>query len=393
MDTANTATTQPSVAIVGSGPSGCYLAQFLRKQWRGSEIVIFDRLDTPYGLVRYGVAPDHPGTRAVSKQFDRLFARDDVTFVGSTTVGSAPGAGDITLDQLRSAFDIVVLATGLHADRALSVQSDMPGVYGAGRLTRLINGHPEETVDDLRLGERVVIIGHGNVAIDLLRLFLTAPEQLRELGIADAVIDAITAGPIREIDIVGRSLPAQAKFDLAMIKELSKLADVRFEADIATPTADEDASRHDAIASLVDGAGPEAQRVVRFHFGWEPAELDGETSVTGIKLAALDTSGRTVRLHADSVCTAIGFAENSDAPLLRADHTSAEHVDLDRGILGERLFCVGWLRRGPRGTIPENRADARMVADTIIADHNSRTATASKPGYSGLNIETHSTTI
>lgn len=389
MDTTNIATTQPSVAIVGSGPSGCYLAQFLRKQWRESEIVIFDQLDTPYGLVRYGVAPDHPGTRAVSKQFDRLFTRENVTFVGSTTVCTIPGAGDVTLDQLRSAFDIVVLATGLHADRALSVQGDLSGVYGAGRLTRLINGHPDETVDGLHLGKHVVIVGHGNVAIDLLRLCLTAPEHLRTLGVAEDVIDAIAAGPVRQIDIIGRSLPADAKFDLAMIKELAKLPDIRFEAALDVPAQDADVSRYDAVRLLVDSSVGDAQRVVRFHFGWEPSKVDGSESVTGIILRALDASGKTIRLKADSVCTAIGFEENADAPLRRADHISAQHVDLDRGVLGERLFCVGWLRRGPRGTIPENRADARMVADTIIADHNGRNAAAPKPGYRALDIETH----
>ncbi|MEW1931314.1 FAD-dependent oxidoreductase [Rhodococcus sp. NPDC079359] len=393
MDTTHSTDSQPSVAIIGSGPSGCYLAQFLRKQWRESEIVIFDRLDTPYGLVRYGVAPDHPGTRAVSKQFDRLFARDNVTFVGSTVVGSVEGAGHMTLDKIRTAFDIVVLATGLHADRALSVTTDLHGVYGAGHLTRLINGHPDETVDGLELGRRVVIVGHGNVAIDLLRLFLTAPEQLRELGIAQDVVDAISAGPVSEIDIVGRSMPSQAKFDLAMIKELAKLPNVRFEADLVAPAEDEDASRHDAVQMLIDGSEPSAQRVARFHFGFEPVELDGAGTVSSITLQALNSTGRTMRLDADSVCTAIGFAENESAPLLRADHTSAEHVDLERGILGDSLYCVGWLRRGPRGTIPENRTDARMVADTIIADHLVRDAAMPKPGYSALNIDTHSAAI
>ena len=114
----------PTIAIVGSGPSGCYIAQFLRKRWPAAEIVIFDRLDHPYGLVNYGVALDHPGTKAVARQFDRLFDKDGVRFAGKVEIGT-----DITLDELRSAFDIVVLATGLHGDRTL----DVPGAELPGR--------------------------------------------------------------------------------------------------------------------------------------------------------------------------------------------------------------------------------------------------------------------
>ncbi|ELB87023.1 oxidoreductase [Rhodococcus wratislaviensis IFP 2016] len=178
-----------------------------------------------------------------------------------------------------------------------------------------------------------------------------------------------------------------------MIKELAKLSDVRFEADMVAPADDEDPSRHDAVKILIDSSEPSAHRIARFHFGWEPVELDGNDAVAGITVQALDESGRTVRLETDSVCTAIGFAENESTPLVRADHATAEHVNLDRGILGDSLFCVGWLRRGPRGTIPENRADARMVADTIIADFNARSTAASKPGYSALDFAHHSATI
>ncbi|MFC0454116.1 FAD-dependent oxidoreductase [Rhodococcus jostii] len=393
MTTPGAGARQPSVAIVGSGPSGCYLAQFLRKRWRESDIVVFDRLDTPYGLVRYGVAPDHPGTRAVSKQFDRLFQRESIRFVGSTLISTIEGDGDLTLGQLRGSFDIVVLATGLHADRALAGPggplpgAELSGVYGAGRLTRLINGHPEEKVDDLSLGRRVLIVGHGNVAIDLLRLFLTPAEQLRALGIANDVVDAITAGPVREIDIVGRSQPAQAKFDVAMVRELEKLSDVAFEAHGVEVEPDEQSTRHEAIATLAAGSDDAAGRVVRFHFGWEPIELTGVDSVSGIVLLAMDGSRSTVSMPADAVCTAIGFAEHDTAPLRRADHEHIEHIDLERGILGDNLFCVGWLRRGPRGTIPENRVDARMVSDTIIASYAERSNSVFKPGASALDIQ------
>lgn len=377
----------PTIAVVGSGPSGCYTAQFLRKQWRDAEIVIFDRLPVPYGLVRYGVAPDHPGTKAVARQFDRLFERENVRFAGSFEIG-LPGSA--SLAQLRDAFDIVVLATGLSADRPLTGPgASLPQVYGSGRLTRLINGHPDESADGLELGERVTIVGHGNVAIDLVRLFLTPPERLRELGVDETVIAAIAAGPVRHIDIVGRSRPLQAKFDTAMVRELASIPNVRFRADGIGADAgavDPDplaTARRDAVTGLVDGSSDDAGRTVHFHFGWTPEAVLGTDSVSGIVFRAADGADAVLTLPADSVCTAIGFAESATAAVRRGDHESPL-ADLDSGLLDDGLYCVGWLRRGPRGTIPANRADARMVADTIIAAVGTGIVTPSKPGFAAL---------
>jgi ferredoxin--NADP+ reductase len=408
---------QPSVAIVGGGPAGCYTAQFLRKAWPDSEIVIFDRLPVPHGLVRYGVAPDHPGTKAIAKQFDRLFERDSVRFVGTTIISSDPDTGDFSVAQLRAAFDVVVLATGLHADRPLGDAGDvlpgsqLNGVYGAGRLTRLINGHPHENVTDVHIGRHSVIVGQGNVAIDLLRLFLTPEERLCELGIAPEVVASITAAPVSRIDIVGRSLCGEAKFDTAMIRELGKLEDVRFEADqleIGELSGAAETARRDAVATLIAGSDPTATRLVHFWFGWAPVAILGDDSVRAVALRPVTgivpsavlrsalpsgaTTSQTIELVADSVCTAIGFTEHPDAPFRRIDHEDPEHTDLDRGVLGDDLYCVGWLRRGPRGTIPENRADARMVADTIVAQHLTTSTTTTKAGFTALPYRSASTT-
>ncbi|MCU1480230.1 MAG: hypothetical protein JWQ19_1016 [Subtercola sp.] len=395
----------PRIAIVGAGPAGCYTAQFLRKRWGLADIVIYDRHDAPYGLIRYGVAPDHLGTKAIAKQFDRLFARDGVTFVGGTDIGT-----DITLDQLQADFDVVVLATGLWADRMIDTfhtadhaAAPLAGVYGAGRLTRLINGHPAESVQGLRIGRRTVIVGNGNVAVDLVRLMLTPADVLASHGVTDDVIAALTAGPLEHMDVVGRSPVHAAKFDLAMIRELGKLHDVRFTSDslvddetageaAATDAPTDGAAKAAAIRELVEGSSPTATRTVALHFGWtpdrvsageavaageadeagEPVEGGGDARghvahVTFTATPGAGQDGATLELSTDSVCTAVGFTETEGA-LLRRDAIASPTADLDRGLLADGLYCVGWFRRGPVGTIPANRADARTVADAIIHD-------------------------
>jgi ferredoxin--NADP+ reductase len=354
----------PRIAIVGSGPSGCYTAQFLRKRWAEAKIVIFDRLDTPYGLIRYGVAPDHLGTKAIAKQFERLFSRERVQFVGGVDVGR-----DLSLDDLRADFDAVVLATGLWTDRmvdgfhrsgGLATHS---GVYGSGELTRMINGHPDRNSARVRIGRRSVIVGNGNVAVDLVRLLLTSPADLAGLGVPSDAVEGVCDGPAEHIDVVGRSGVGHAKFDPAMIRELGKLPDVRFTTDFDNP--DFSGEKATSIVGLVVGSPAAAGREVRFHFGWTPSHLEGEDRVA--RAVFRDTAGRREQLvlATDSVCTAVGFTEAAGDVLLRSTLES-EATDLSCGQLGNGIYCVGWFRRGPVGTIPANRSDARIVADAII---------------------------
>jgi ferredoxin--NADP+ reductase len=372
----------PTIAIVGSGPSGCYLAQNLRKRWKEAEIVIFDRLPVPYGLVRFGVAPDHLGTKAVARQFDRLFERDGVRFIGETEIGNR-----IMLQELRDAFDVVVLASGLHGDRALGVPGDtLAGVHGAGRLTRLINGHPGEQVDGLTIGERVAIVGNGNVAMDLLRLLLTPAGRLRELGVAEDVVRALQPGSVSRIDIVGRSAAHDAKFDLAMLRELSKLPNVRFVVEDLADEANTDAdvtAKRDALAELAGSSPARAARSVHFHFGWTPERVIGKGQVQSISFRSTADEGSTLLLDVEGVLTAIGFEELATSPIQRSHHESPES-ELDNGYLSPGLYCAGWLRRGPRGTIPQNRADSKMVAEAIIDAVDTARLVPCKPGLPAL---------
>jgi len=354
----------PSFAIVGSGPSGCYTAQFLRKAFPESLISIFDRLQMPFGLVRYGVAPDHIGTKAITSQFERLFERDGVNFVGGTEIGV-----DISLDDLRREFDVVVLATGLSQDRPLSVTGgSLTGIYGSGRITRLFNGHPEESLEGVSVGESLVIVGHGNVAMDLIRLSLLGPEELTGFGVPEGVAKTLSSERLREINVVGRSPVSEAKFDIAMINELAKIPNVKFRSDAVEVTCDtpEASKRFDAISKLVSQSDPQATREVIFRFGWTPNLVGGDSEVEFIDFTATNGPGK-LRIEADTVFSAIGFMEHHGSAIRKADFVT-EKTDLANGYLSQGLYCVGWLKRGPQGTIPANRADAKLVSDRIIQD-------------------------
>ncbi|BAN50688.1 FAD-dependent oxidoreductase [Metapseudomonas resinovorans] len=375
----------PTVAIVGTGPSGCYVAQALRKEWPEAEIVMLDRLPVPYGLVRYGVAPDHPGTKAVTRQFERLFEREGIRFVGNLEIGK-----DLSLDELRRACDIVVLATGLYGDRPLGIPGDdLERVYGAGRMTRLFNDHPDEVDFVPRLGRRTVIVGNGNVAIDLLRLLAKSHDEFEGSDLSDESLTHLLSAPLDSIDIVGRSPAALAKFDTVMVKELAKLANVRFEIGAGSALAQaanpQEQAKVEAILALREVGGPPTpgQTQVTFHFGWVPEAIHGEQRVEGISFVGAADARQRIRLDADSVITAIGFQEHADSILSRGALSGAA-TDIDSGVLASGLYCAGWFRRGPSGTIPENRADSKRVADTIVQAVAEGALALGKPGFSAF---------
>lgn len=369
----------PTIAIVGSGPSGCYLAQALRKEWPQAEITLFDRLPVPYGLVRYGVAPDHPGTKNVTRQFERLFERENIGFAGNVEIGR-----DIQLDELRQAYDIVALATGLHGDRLLDIPgADQTRVYGAGRLTRLLNDHPDEQSFSPQLGETTLIVGNGNVAIDVLRLLAKSLDEFDNSEISDEVVNRLLATPLKHIHVVGRSPAHQAKFDTVMLRELAGLRRARF--DIRDLPGLDGGEEKTVIAKLealnaLKGAG-QGDLEISFHFGWQPESLSPEADGSRFRFKATDGSEASLQLTTDSVITAIGFTRQPDSPLCKLALSETD-ADPDAGHLAPGLYCTGWFKRGPIGTIPENRADAKAVGDLIVAQ--AATMDFGKPGLASL---------
>jgi ferredoxin--NADP+ reductase len=356
------------IAIVGAGPSGCYLAQALLKLDKGLEIDILDRLPVPYGLVRYGVAPDHQGTKAVARQFARLFERQGVQFIGNLDISAAPGAGDLTLDALRELYDAVVLATGLPADRKLGLPGeDLEGIVGSGTLTRAWNDHPDAADTPLPdPGRRALIVGNGNVAMDVLRILSKTEAEFDGSDFAPDHAARLAAARIERIEVVGRSPAHLAKFDPVMVKEIGKSAGLAFELHDMHLSADagED-PKLAALAHLAEIAPATPRCTIAFRFGWAPAGFDGaEGRLAAARFARADCSG-SLEIACDMAVTAIGF--DDDARLARRE-LLAEAADVDTGRLASGLYAAGWFRRGPRGTIPDNRADAQAVAAAITED-------------------------
>ena len=363
-----------AIAIIGSGPSGCYTAQFLRRKWPDAEITIFESLPAPYGLLRYGVATDHQGTKAVAAQFDRLFEREGVRFAGNVTVGT-----DLSYDELTSQFDVVVRATGLKHDRPLAIESeaDCP-VIGAGAILKAVNGHPlvdlPTSQGKLRsLGRRLAVIGNGNVAMDVVRILCKPSTDFAGSDVDDLRLEQLRADGIMTIDIFGRSPISQAKFDLSMLKEVLVLPGVRIgftgvgECDCKAAAMLQEFGR-----PLADAQDDKAAEVVavNFHFGACPEDIQSSSidHVLKVKQSGLEAS---IEFSIDTVITATGFTNHA-----------AEEPELEG--CRANVFKVGWLNRDGKGTIAANRKDAKEVAERIVALVESGELSSGAPGFTAL---------
>ncbi len=316
-------------AIIGSGPAGCYLADALARGARGAVIDVFERLEEPFGLVRFGVAPDHEQTRAIARVLRRPFDKG----VASLHLGVEIGR-DITLESLRSDYDAVALATGAPVDRRLGVPGEELA-EPSGRFIRWINGHPEAAPPARLAGaRRAVIIGAGNVALDTVRLLA----KHREIGCLKPLA-------LERIDLLIRGGPEDVRFTPPELVEIGELA-------ATWPDLDAfDEARGEAAVILRDfAARPPGRGIpIRFHF---------RTRVTAFlgagRLEAVDTDRGA--LPADIAVTCIGYEKAA------VDGVRPTGPEIQPG-----LYAVGWAARGPSGTIPTNRTEARALAQRIVA--------------------------
>jgi ferredoxin--NADP+ reductase len=383
-----------SVAIVGSGPAGFYTAESLLKSDLDVRIDMIERLPTPFGLVRSGVAPDHQHTKRVERAYARTAEHADVRFYGHVELG-----GDLTLDELRGLYDAVVLATGAPLDRRLGIPGeDKANVFGSGAFVGWYNGHPDygDLGPDLDV-KAAAVVGNGNVALDIARVLVKTREEMQHGDMPAHAAHAIEASPLTDVHVLGRRGSAHAKFSNAELSEMGELADALPILEPPhlpdhAPAGLDERTRRVAEKNLVTFAGfldrapaGEGHRV-HFRFWAKPVEVLGAARVEGVRLAetTLDENGQLVetgRQH-DIACgllvTAIGYAAPplADLPFdKRGGHFRHEDGRIDQG-----LYCVGWCRRGPTGTIGTNKADGDAVARHIVAEAEE----TGKPGGIGL---------
>ena len=371
------------VAVVGSGPSGSYAAQLLTEESEAAvEVDVFERLPAPFGLVRYGVAPDHPRIKSITTSFSEVFDETPgVRFLGNVQVGS-----DITLDELREHYDAVVFATGAPGDRQLGVPGEeLAGVHAVREFVSWYGGHPDVDPNAFVLdGQRAVVIGVGNVALDAARMLMRTTDELRATDVPEHIVEAFAASTYREVIIVGRRGPAFARFTNKEFIEFLDVESCDIIVDPADLELDDEQQAHlakdPAQARLYKSFVKAAERGVlgrdrrvRFVFDQVPVEFDGEEgSVSAVTLAQTSDPSVTTTVEAQLVLRSVGYRGKALDGLPFNEMTATiPHVD-SRVVEGDAvvpgLYIAGWIKRGPTGVVGTNRRCAMETVTSILED-------------------------
>jgi ferredoxin--NADP+ reductase len=395
---AQASTAAVRVAVVGSGPAAFYAAaHLLSSEDPRVAVDLIERLPTPWGLVRLGVAPDHPQLKTVSRAFEKIAARQGFRFLGNVEVGR-----DVTHEELASLYDAVLYAVGSQTDRRLGIPGeDLPGSWAATELVAWYNGHPDFQGLEFDLShERAVVIGNGNVALDVARMLALTREELAPTDTTDTAIEAIVSSGIREILVVGRRGPVQAAWTSAELGELGELAGAdavvdpsELELDPASEAELEGASnvvrRNVEILRELAARPPVGKpRTVRLRFRLSPIALLGEERVEAVELVSnrleADGSGRVRAVPTDEteavpcgiVFRSVGY-RGVGLPGVPYDDRSGTIPNEGGRVLDGAgtpfpgLYCAGWIKRGPTGVIGTNKKDATETVDLLLEDARS----------------------
>jgi ferredoxin/flavodoxin---NADP+ reductase len=369
------------VAVVGSGPAGFYAAAALLDADLAVEVDMIERLPTPWGLVRLGVAPDHPKLKSVSKAFERIALKPGFRFFGNVEVGR-----DLTHADLKELYDAVIYAFGAQTDKRLGIPGEeLPGSWSATEFVAWYNGHPDyqDLLFDLDV-ERAVVVGNGNVALDVARMLALTPEELHPTDTTDPAIEAIGSSPVREILIVGRRGPAQASWTTQGLKEMGELAGADVHVDPAELDGAVEGDTHtqrnmDVLRDFAAKKPSGKPMVIRFLFFRSPVAIHGDGKVESIELVRNrleERDGRLVAVATDEyetfecglVFRSVGY-RGIGLPDIPFDEGRGTILNEGGRVVGEaRTYCAGWIKRGPTGIIGTNKKDATETVALLLED-------------------------
>ena len=371
------------VAIVGAGPAGYFTAQALNNsadQQRDFLIDMFDRLPTPWGLVRSGVAPDHPKIRSVTKVFEKIAAEPNYRYFGNIELGR-----DIHIADLEKLYDVVILATGTSLGKKLGIPGeDLPGVISAAEFVPWYNGHPDFVDVNPHLdGKYAIVVGAGNVAMDCGRMLALVPHELSPTDIADHALDLFHSSSIRDVTIVGRRGPEHAAFTSPELRELPKLheTDVYIKEEQIDAALERVGSRLEnekdlrsnleAMREIARAEHRGSERKLSLAFLLTPLEAIGSERVERVRFAVNKVEGEKVtatdeiiEFPCDLLITAIGY-EGVEIPGVPRERG---RIANDEGKVREGVYVVGWAKRGPSGVIGTNKSDSSDVVKRILSE-------------------------
>ncbi|NVD43972.1 FAD-dependent oxidoreductase [Qipengyuania atrilutea] len=388
------------IAIIGSGPAGYYTAEAAAKEWgEHVRVDVFDALPVPYGLIRTGVAPDHQSIKGVSRRYEKTAFSDNVRFVGNVTIGR-----DVSIAELQDLYHAVVLATGAPNDRTLGLPGEeQANIFGSAAFVGWYNGHPQFAGLNLDLsGRHAAVIGMGNVALDVARILSKSEDEFAGSDIVLHALNALRSSNIETITIIGRRGPHQIMMTPKELGELGELERASPHVDPRDlPEPEEDAILEPGLRKSVNhlrafAAIPEAIRAekpvaIEFDMFASPLRFLGDGTVSGVEVERTEVdkgravlTGETYRVPADIVVTCIGY-RSSPIPGVPFDERAGRFAN-DGGVILPGLYCVGWARRGPTGTIGTNRPDGYALIERIAADfENGGLLSGRKPGRAGFD--------
>ena len=381
------------LAIVGAGPAGIYAADLIIKAERDFDVSIdlFDLLPAPYGLVRYGVAPDHPRIKGIIRALYEVLDRGDIRFFGNVKYGT-----DITLDELKSHYNAVIFSTGAIKDAALNIPGvELDGSYGAADFVNWYDAHPDFPRTWPLHAKDVAVLGNGNVALDVARILAKQPEDLLSTDIPDNVYQGLLASPVTDVHVFGRRGPAQVKFTPLELREACHIEgvdtivyDEDFKYDAGSQEAIDTNNQTRVMVNTLEGIrGTEltgATKRLHLHFFSSPKEILGEDGkVTGLRIerTELDGSGGVTgtgeikEFPVQAVYRAIGYF-GSELDSIPFDHKAGVITNAAGRVLDENgehipgIYATGWIKRGPIGLIGHTKSDAMETIACVIEDKN-----------------------